>query len=162
MKGKWDQLGKCRQQQQQLASVCNGQLVIKTWRGPSATTRAGQRATHPGESLFFPTCPDLEFAADAVVTLGPGIQQRGLELESFSNAALETLTPLLEATQPLRSFTAKSVASTRDVAGSASFTALLRRPDRTQASVYLPGLKLVGGIPASGLNARFLVKVRVL
>ena len=49
------------------------------------------------------------------------------------NAALEALTSVREATQPLRSFTAKSVASTRDVAG-IFFTA-------TQASGHLVGFQ---------------------
>ena len=39
----------------------------------------------------------------------------------FLNAAREALTPMREATQPLLFFTAKSVASTRDVAGIAFF-----------------------------------------
>ena len=71
---------------------------------------------------------------------------------SFLNAALGALTLLREATQQWRCFTAKSVASTRDVVEIAFSTALLRWPDRTQASGYLVGFKFVGEIPASGLS----------
>ena len=58
--------------------------------------------------------------------LGLGFNSGVSSRKVFLNAALEALTPLREGTQRPRSFTARSVASTGDVAGIVFFTTLLR------------------------------------
>ena len=141
----------------------------KTRPGPCATpegwakSNTSRRAGICNLNFPNPRGPVLDLAPDAWVIFRPGIQQWRLEQENFLNAALETLPPLREATQPLRSFTTKSVPSTRDVAGIALFTALLRCPDRTQASGYLVGFKLVAEISQpQDFFAIVLVRIRVI
>ena len=100
----------------------------------------------------------LEFAVDALVIFLAWNSTMASRAGRLLHAAHEALTPLREDTEHLRSFTAKAVVNTRDVAGIAFFAALLRWPDPTQASGYLVGFKLVGEIPATGLCfSRFLV-----
>ena len=92
---------------------------------------------------------DLAFAAEALAIFGPGVAAwRAQEKEGLSKA-FAALTPLRCKLDPMRSETARAVAPSRDVAGLALITALLRWPDRTQAQGYLEGFQVIGEIPSS-------------
>ena len=64
---------------------------------------------------------------------------------------LSALDPLRAELEQFRSDTSRAVAATRDIAGLALFTSLLRWPDRTQAAGYLEGFRVVGTIETSKL-----------
>ena len=76
-----------------------------------------------------PMDPDLEFAMDALVFCWTWNSIMASRAGKFLNAARETWTPLREATQPLRSFTAQTGPAHAMLQGNPLFTALLRWPE---------------------------------
>ena len=94
-----------------------------------------------------PTDLDLAYAAEALAIFGPGVATWRAEERDSLSKALAALAPLRAKIAPLRSKTAQAVAPTRDVAGIAFLTAILRWPDRTQARGYLEGFQVIGDIP---------------
>ena len=91
-----------------------------------------------------PADHDLQFAAEALACFGTQIAEwREIERKSLEDT-LAALAPLRKALEPLRSPTALAVAPHRDVAGIAFFTAILRWPDRAQATGYLDGVQSRG------------------
>ena len=96
-----------------------------------------------------PLDQDLGYAVEAMVLWGVHLDKwRGQQQRALQRVLAE-LQPIREALEPFRSETSKAVATQRDIAGIALFTALLRWPDRTQALGYLQGFDVVGEIPTS-------------
>ena len=96
-----------------------------------------------------PIDEDLHFAAEATLTWGPCIHQWREQQQQCLHRVLGSLADLRAALDQLRSSTSRAVAADRDIAGLAFYSALLRWPDRTQASGYLEGFEVVGNIESS-------------
>ena len=79
---------------------------------------------------------DLRYAIDAMVRWGVHLQAWRSSQRRALVECLAVLQPLREALEAFRSPTSKAVAASRDIPGIAFMTAIMRWPDRTQASGY--------------------------
>ena len=96
-----------------------------------------------------PLDTDLHFAAEAMIRWGVFIDKWRGQQRQAHHRLLQAMQPLRMALDQLRTATSAAVAGSRDIAGLALMTALLRWPDQTQAMGYLHGFEVVGSIATS-------------